>query len=175
MSSREGQGEAAPWYILQRSRSCMDPQLHSCDRAEKLIATAFVLRTSVQRLNSVTTLLNVSFEIHYLQGQLHGVITFVDTFPPCRRQRAGPPVRQPLKPVWSCGQVRKTDLLSITVDQPNMGVAPMERTIFQLAHSTSHGVDIIAMSVPFATGIVVAVHMVRCATLPYIGAEYFGC
>jgi hypothetical protein len=90
--------------------------------------------------------------------------------PPCRRQRAGPPLRQPLKPVWSCGQIEKTDLLSIAVDQLNMSLAPMERTIFQLAHSTGHGIDVIAMSVPFATGIVVAVHVIRRATLLYCRA-----
>jgi hypothetical protein len=69
--------------------------------------------------------------------------------------------------------VGKADLLSIAIGQLNMGVALMERKILQLAHSTSHDMDVIAVSFPFTTSIVVAVHVVRCATLLYIGAEYF--
>jgi hypothetical protein len=42
-----------------------------------------------------------------------------------------------------------------------MGVAPMERKVLQLTHRASYREDLIAMRVPFATAIVVAVHVVR--------------
>ena len=50
MSSREGRGEAAPWHPHRRSQLLWIVQLHSGDRATKLITTAFVLRTSGQSI-----------------------------------------------------------------------------------------------------------------------------